>query len=77
MGQFKGGYYFAILEIFEEKQNKNKEFHGKELFNLFEEKFGSGNYINFNKALKKLKKSGEIQSVKSKHYNRVYYSKAK
>ncbi len=72
MSQFKGGYYFAILELFEIYK---EAYHGKELFELFENKFGSGSYINFIKALRKLIKSGKVKAEKGKSYNRVYYSK--
>lgn len=77
MKKFEGGYYFAILELLKDLKRKNKNrksYHGKQLFNLFEDKFGSGNYLNFLKALKQLKKSDRISIKKVKHYNRRYYS---
>ncbi len=77
MAQFKGGYYFAILELLDElevTEPDKDEYHGKELFSKFEEKFGSGNRINFNRALRQLKKAKKIKSRQGNHYNRVLYS---
>jgi hypothetical protein len=74
MKEFGGGYYFAILELMD---TLDEEHHTKELFSLFEDMFGSGNLINFRKALKKLKETGRINFRKGKSMNRVYYSKIK
>jgi hypothetical protein len=73
--RFDGGYYFAILELFEELNKKDKRaYHGRELFEEFEEMFGSGNRINFNKSLRQLVKSGKLNKKKGKNFNQVFYS---
>ena len=63
-------YYFTLLEIINEVK---KEIDGQSLMELFIERYGSGNKINMNKALKKLRKEGKVK------YRRVgrkiYYSK--
>lgn len=74
MKEFGGGYYFAILELIE---TLDEEYCTKDLFYLFEDRFGSGNIINFRKALKKLKETDKINFRKGKSMNRVYYSKTK
>jgi len=71
MKHFEGGYYIAILELLEDIEKK--EYHGKELFKLFEERFGSGNYLNFGRALRNLIKNNEISRSKPKEFNRRYY----
>ena len=70
--EFGGGYYIAILELF--RGLDNKEYHGKELFELFEEKYGSGSYINFLKGLRHLIDEKKVKRSKPKAYNRRYYS---
>ena len=70
--EFGGGYYIAILELFQFLDKK--EYHGKQLFTLFEERFGSGNYINFLKGLKHLVEEKKVNRSKPKEYNRRYYT---
>ncbi len=71
MKEFRGGYYSAILELL--VNIDKKEYHGKELFELFENKFGSGNIINFRKTLKKLVESKKLSRSNPREYNRRYY----
>jgi len=63
-------YYFTLLEIINEVK---EEIDGQSLMNLFIEKYGSGNKINMNKALKKLRKEDKINYRKSGR--KIYYSK--
>jgi Fe2+ or Zn2+ uptake regulation protein len=71
MKEFRGGYYFAIIETL--KTLKNKEYSTKEIYIEFENKFGSGNIITFRKALKQLRKDKKIKSIKGK--NNAHYHK--
>jgi len=63
-------YYFTLLEIINEVK---EEIDGQSLMNLFIEKYGSGNKINMNKALKKLRKEDKVNYRKSGR--KIYYSK--
>jgi DNA-binding transcriptional regulator PaaX len=65
MKEFRGGYYFAIIETL--KTLKNKEYSTKEIYIEFENKFGSGNIITFRKALNHLNKEGKITTKKGKN----------
>jgi hypothetical protein len=72
MKEFRGGYYFAIIETL--KTLKNKEYSTKEIYIEFEKIFGSGNIITFRKALKYLYKEGKIKTEKGKnnsHYHKL------
>ncbi|MGV9204342.1 MAG: hypothetical protein ACOC44_10045 [Promethearchaeia archaeon] len=74
---YSGGYYFGILELLDEleiTEPEQNEYHGKELFDKFEKKFGSGNRINFNRALKQLTKAKKIKSRPAGEKNRILYS---
>jgi Fe2+ or Zn2+ uptake regulation protein len=71
MKEFRGGYYFAIIETLQEMPNK--EYSTKEIYTEFEKKFGSGNIITFRKALIHLKKERKIETIKGK--NNAHYHK--
>lgn len=57
MKEFRGGYWFTILEILEQEK---RPLHGKECFDILEKKYGQASYINFLLAIKKMKKSNKI-----------------
>lgn len=61
MKEFRGGYWFTILEILEQEK---RPLHGRECFEILEKKYGQANYINFLLAIKKMKKSKVIISNK-------------
>lgn len=68
--RFEGTYYFAVLELLEDIEKT--EYHGRELFSLFETRYGSGNYLNFLRILRSMAKNGTIKERKDKKTNRVY-----
>jgi RNA polymerase-interacting CarD/CdnL/TRCF family regulator len=70
MKEFRGGYYFAIIETLQTL--KDKEYSTKEIYGEFEKKFGSGNIITFRKALKHLRNENKIKSKKGKN-NALYH----